>query len=150
MIIPLCTKNSLAEAKRVFNEKRNFKRKPEVDWRTVDRVIDMQKLIRRTNPLTRVEESFVDEITPELLEKELEEQMLKPGKKSKYVTLTQENALYKQFLSNKKQKMRSLAQPMVQDIERKMCMQSFLLNIFPIFTGNNAYFIGRLNHLQII
>ena len=75
MIIPLRTKNSLAEAKTVFGDRKNFKRKPEMDWRTDDRVIGLQKLISSTNPLTRAEQCFVDEITLELSEKELEEQI---------------------------------------------------------------------------
>ena len=68
--------------------------------------------------------------------------------------MTQENTIYKQFLStsNKKAKMSTMAQTMVEQMEKKMCVRSFLPNIFPvppIFRGNNPHSIQRLNLLLL-
>lgn len=155
MIVPLRTKNSLAEARRVFNEKRNTKKTPEVDWNTVDRVMNLQKIVKSVNPLTPEEENFVERTTPEMLEKDLEAQLSKPGRrknKSKYVKLSLDNELMKRHLSTswKRRKLRSLAQDMILDMERETRVRTLLPNMFPvppIFTEDNALFVARLNDL---
>ena len=108
MVVPMRTKTALVEAKRVF-AKRTFKKDkdPEINWSTVDRVINLQKIIKSTNPFVTPEENQTDisklSVT-EMLEKELEEQVMKPRKTKKPNTYTNKSREKFMTTSNKRRK----------------------------------------------
>ena len=161
MVVPLRTKHALTEAKRAFSTKEKHhatktRRIPDIEWSTVDRGMNLKELMESNNPLTKDEEHYRPETEEELRERLGESVVVRRKHNNKTGPLRYtHNAAHQRrssyvSASGRRRKLRSVAQQLIERVEKKTRVRTLPPNIFPvpaIVTDSNEDFVAHLNTL---